>query len=192
VCGATLLAGSAQAAPTEEILFSRYPSSIFGAPGRIFADDFRIPYDADVTKIRWWGSYTTSPFTLELYEKVGNGPASTPKYSLNPVNALRTSYGPYTQYETPVIPNWALRGNETYYLSILNGNFLWEWAPDCLNNCSSSSWERKNGGWVLHGGGLSLQIIGVVPEPSGLVLAGLGLIGLLGIAWQRRRRGLCR
>ena len=177
---------------------------------RFVADDFSLAPGANViTGVNWRGLYfpantPTQPdnFTLQFFADVGGSPAVTPLLSLLIGNPGRTDTGmdltgsdlfAYSASVAPIV----LAPGTVFWLSIFNNTAAdsddnWFWAmQDALGN----SFERGNPAdpWVPQvppvGNRQDFQLTGpiAIPEPSGLGLLAIGVIGLLGC-----RRGLGR
>ncbi len=79
----------------------------------------------------------------------------------------------YTNYS----PLWSWDGNEPYtYLHGVNTEVPGTWRHDIQHN--DMYWMQPRG---------IIEVAGIVPEPSSLVLMSLGMIGI-GYGWHRKRR----
>jgi hypothetical protein len=63
------------------------------------------------------------------------------------------------------------------------------WENNALGDLGSVASSKNGGPWQLYGTNIlrTGMRIGVVPEPSTCILLGMGVMGLLAYAWQRRR-----
>jgi PEP-CTERM motif len=177
---------------------------------RFVADDFSLTPGANViTGVNWTGLYfpsntPTQPdnFTIQFFADVAGSPAVTPFLSLLIGNPGRTDTGiditgsdlfAYSANVAPIV----LAPSTVFWLSIFNSTSAdsddnWFWAmQDALGN----SFERGNPAdpWVLQvppvGNRQDFQLTGprVIPEPAGLALLAIGVIGLLGCRRKQRR-----
>jgi hypothetical protein len=176
---------------------------------RFVADDFSLAPGANViTGVNWTGLYfpantPTQPddFTIQFFADVAGSPAVTPFLSLLIGNPGRADTGiditgsdlfAYSASVAPIV----LAPGTVFWLSIFNSTSAdsddnWFWAmQDALGN----SVERGNPAdpWIPQvppvGNRQDFQLTGptAIPEPSGLGLLAIGVIGLLGC---RRRLG---
>lgn len=176
---------------------------------RFVADDFSLaPGASAITGVNWTGLYfpantPTQPdnFTIQFFADVAGSPAVTPFLSLLIGNPGRADTGiditgsdlfAYSASVAPIV----LAPGTVFWLSIFNSTSAdsddnWFWAmQDALGN----SVERGNPAdpWVPQvppvGNRQDFQLTGptAIPEPSGLGLLAIGVIGLLGC---RRRLG---
>ena len=178
---------------------------------RFVADDFSLAPGANViTGVNWTGLYfpsntPTQPdnFTIQFFADVAGSPAVTPFLSLLIGNPGRADTGmditgsdlfAYSASVAPIV----LAPSTVFWLSIFNNTSAdsddnWFWAmQDALGN----SVERGNAAdpWVPQvppvGNRQDFQLTGPtvipIPEPSGLALLAIGVVGLLGC---RRKLG---
>jgi hypothetical protein len=176
------------------------------------ADDFSLASGANViTGVHWTGLYfpsntPTQPdnFTIQLFADVAGSPAVAPFLSLNIGDPGRIDTGldltgsdlfAYSASVAPIV----LAPNTVFWLSIFNSTAAdsddnWFWAmQDALGN--SFARENPNDPWALQvppvGNRQDFQLTGpiAVPEPSGLVLLAIGVLGLLGSRRKQGRQG---
>ena len=85
-----------------------------------------------------------------------------------------------------------LQSNTNYWLVGWNagvGQVNWNMDEQCGNY--TRAYRTNGGGWVLQSGLGNMSAFAIegsaVPEPFGMVLAGVGAIGLLAYAWKNRK-----
>ncbi len=101
------------------------------------ADDFRSTEDAMISHVRWWGGYLTPPpvpdtFTLRLFADVNGHPGELIRtIDLGPITKTRSGFfGSQIEfeYEAGVQTPFLVRGNVTYWISIVNPPYsVWNW-----------------------------------------------------------------
>ena len=162
-------------------------------------DNFTLGTTSTVTGVDWVGGYFNPPtqgpitaFTISFYADSGGAPggllAST-SVSGTANETLLT--GPNYSYTTAITPFIAAAGTE-YWMSIvpdLGFPPQWGWASGTGGD--GIAYQDFFGSRSQLGTDLAFGLQGspVVPEPSSLVLAGLGGMSFLVVyGWRRRRR----
>jgi hypothetical protein len=178
------------------------------------ADNFTLGSAATVRSITWWGAYDfgdgtdpplgTENFTIRFYSDAAGGPSSNPSATLNVGGsvgreATGNTVAGFVEYQYQVDSADLVLAAGTHYLSIVDDTqgigdvkrFFWEsgTAGD------SNDWFRLSigsGDWVRastmsHAFALNGDLLSV-PEPTTLVLLGLGLAGL---GFAKRTQPIC-
>ncbi len=157
------------------------------------ADPFVLPQAMALTWVQWYGRYdgvvpqVNFAFTLRLFADDSGAPALTPIQQLDVVVASTALSGdpvPWRSYST-ALPGWTV-GPGTYWLSILEndpgtpamGLTQWLWGDTlgtgrrALRHADSDPWLAGldvNHAFTLEGR--------AIPEPSALLVLGVGLVG---------------
>lgn len=176
-------------------------------PGAHIGSDFTIGAFASVTEVKWDGIYyvsqvppATDSFSIQFYDFSASMPATVPLFSFAVGNAVhRTDTGlkvPGSSFEIysfdASIPT----------ASLAAGRYVFSVQDDTTGNPNSFYWTfGASTGHELFGlpsGGVAgrdqttnFSLLGsqAVPEPSSLVMLGIGAIGLLGYARHRGAKG---
>jgi hypothetical protein len=175
--------------------------------GQQVADNFQLlPNASTITDVHWWGAYfngntPTEPddFTIRVFVDAGGVPAVNPLAERAVGNVARTATGDTVgsdvyEYSTTLDPI-ALDPNTIYWLSIVNDTTadtddLWYWpvkssiGDGATRNAEGEAWT---GPVPFPNPELAFSLTGpIVPEPSSLLLAACGFVGLC--FWRRRLR----
>jgi hypothetical protein len=106
-----------------------------------------------------------------------------------PVSSITTIARIYSA--TPSYVACPLQGDATYWLvgTTAAGQVNWNLESDCFED-ATRAYRDHGGDWVVQsdlGNVSAFAIYGsAVPEPSGIVLLGIGVISVLANAWRRR------
>lgn len=175
--------------------------------GRQVADDFQLlPGGSTITDVHWWGAYffgntPTAPdnFTIRVFVDSSGVPAVNPLAERAVGNVGRNDTGAdigsdVYEYSATIDPI-VLDANATYWLSIVNNTSadvddLWYW-PVKSSIGNGATRDADGIGWTgsvpFPNPEMAFRLTGtIVPEPSTLVLAVSGVIGLIGLAGRQR------
>ena len=180
------------------------------------ADDFSLPSGNNrVYSIHWWGIYESGianppgdDFTIKIYNDntaIKGAPAPAPNTvntNVNIISLTRTSTGtfieglPVYEYGARVrgfseIPPYLslLGGNFRYWLGISNdsGGNDWAWVQSANSAGAMYLKSATTQQWMATDKSLAFYFT-VVPEPSGMALAALAVVGAAVAAARRRWR----
>lgn len=175
--------------------------------GRQSADDFHLqPGASTITDVHWFGAYfngntPTEPdnFTIRVFADAGGVPAVNPLAERAVGDVGRTDTGQTVgsnvyAYDT-TINAIVLDPNTTYWLSIVNDTTadrddLWYWpVKSSIGNGAvrDSDGVAWTGSVPFPNPELAFSLTGpIVPEPSSMALAAVGLLGLAICSWRKR------
>ncbi len=189
-------------------------SSILGSDRDIpfeLADDFLLSSGSNIIRdVHWWGAYyyDDSPpeddhFVIRIYEEVSTGtPSLSPLFERTVGNPNRTFWGrddvlgyDHFSYGTSISPI-TLIPDKVYWLSITNDttndtNDHWGWIP--VSNVGNSLGRYGDdldwfaAGTQFHMAFYLTDDVAQVPEPTTMLLLGLGLLGIAGIRKRLKR-----
>ncbi|MGD9644128.1 MAG: PEP-CTERM sorting domain-containing protein [Pirellulales bacterium] len=177
--------------------------------GRQVADNFLLqPFASTITDVHWWGAYffsdtPTEPdsFTIRVFADAGGGVPNANFLAERVVgdvgrtptgDAIGSDLYEYSAVVDPIL----LEPNTTYWLSIVNDTTadtddLWYWAvhasigDGAVRDGEGTAWT---GSEPFVNPDVAFSLTGpIVPEPSSLLLAGVGLLGGAAVCAQRRR-----
>jgi hypothetical protein len=166
------------------------------------ADSFTLSQLSSVQTIHWWGAYANNDiridvFTLRMFSDTAGSPAITPFIDASAVNLVRTPTNlldnlgdSIYEYHATLSNSVLFDAGTTYYLSIVNNTLgVWDW----VGSRPGTHWARQDDAstWTASSNETSFafELIGTpVPEPSTLLLLGIGVFGVIG--WTRQRRRL--
>jgi hypothetical protein len=166
-------------------------------------DNFTLGTAATVDSVTWVGSYFGSPgsinaFAVSIYDDSSGTPGALEETTNISGNANETflqtdlSGNPTYSYSAAVTPFSAAAGTQ-YWLSIVpstNGEFpQWGWETGTGGDGSGYQVFDGNGSPIFND--LAFSLLGspnsAVPEPSTLILATLGALGVIGYSRRLRR-----
>jgi hypothetical protein len=155
-----------------------------------------------VRTVHWWGAFAngdmpTDNFTLRFFADAAGNPSMTPlvNVSLSGVTreatTLHDTLGDLIYSYQATLPTSVLvDGATTYYLSLVNNTGDWDW----VGSGPGTHWARPDdaSAWTVSSNttDFSFELLGgaAAPEPSNLLLLGLGTLGLIGWRWGRKVR----
>jgi sulfatase modifying factor 1 len=127
----------------------------------------------------------SSPTALPNHANFSNGTPFSGPFSLTDVGAYTGTTSPYGAFD---MGGNVFQWNEALIAGLTRGLRGGQWGAD-LSNLLSSRRVYDDPSDVSNGTGFRVASIEGVPEPSSLVLAALGLFGLVACGWRRRKRG---
>jgi len=167
--------------------------------GKVQLDTLSLSSPGTVRSVQWWGGYccaggqSADTFTIQFYSDVAGVPGAVfQTYAVAPtlVDTGNTVAGFEVFQYTADVPDTLLSAGN-YWISIFNDTTAdpannWFWATSAQ---TGTSYEIDGGGApILNGVSLAFNLADTsspsVPEPSTLLLSGLGLAAVAGL---RRR-----
>lgn len=175
-----------------------------GNPGfSAAADDFILQGGLNTIRdIHWWGVYSgtlvSDNFSINIYNN-NAGTVGTLAAAVNIESLVKTNTGSTLSgltlfsYDAVVSPI-TLQAGLTYWLGISNASGItngngWAWAESNTFSGSARQFSSNSGTWGNSvNDSLAFNLTNDIPEPSSVILAILGGLGLIAAGWMRRQR----
>jgi hypothetical protein len=164
------------------------------------ADDFTLAAGLNTIRdIHWWGIYNTGianppadGFTITIYDDSSGAPGAV-NSAVNISSLVRTATADIVTDRTvykydAVVSDMTLTAGSTYWLGISNnsGGNAWAWVQSNPFSGNLHQYSVANGSFSLRQDEAAFNLTNdIVPEPSGIVLAGIAFLAAMW-GWKRR------